>query len=122
MAIDLGHQYTGLGGNPILDRRRQILVGEVDDGFEMGEEMGQAPTPVTVEGSQFAVELAQSLPPLGLGLGSDEVGDRFRLRQIQLAVEKSAAGELSWLREPQTKAPERFYNRGQDGPAAVQMQ
>ena len=106
----------------VFDLRRQVFVGKVDDGFEMGEELDQPLAPSRGRGPQFAVELAQSLAALRFGLGSDEVGDRLGLGQIELAVEKSAAGELAWLGEPQAERRERLHHRGEHGPAAVQMQ
>jgi len=49
----------------------------------------------------MAVELAQGLAALSLGLGGGEVGDRLGLGQVELAVEEGAAGELAGLGETQ---------------------
>ena len=100
---------------------RQILVREIDRGFEMGEDMGQPPRPVAVKIAESAVELAQGLATLRLGLGGGEIGDRLGLGQVELAVQKRAAGELARLGEPQPEAGQHLDNSGEHGAAAMQM-
>ena len=72
--------------------------------------------------TQFAIQLAQRLPPLRFGLGRGEIGDRLCLGQVKLAIFKGAAGEFTGFSQAQAKPPERRHNRGQDGTAAMQMQ
>src|SRR5262245_782476 len=100
MALDLGNKGARLAENPILYLRRQILVGEIDGSLEMSEYVRQPIAPTTIQTPEFAVELAQRLTALRLGLGRSEVGDRFGLQKIELAVEESAAGELAWFGQP----------------------
>ena len=101
MAGDFSGELAGLGEDAIFDFRRQILVGEIDRGFEMGEDTGQAMRPVAIKAAERAVELAQCLAALRLGLGRSEIGDRLGLSKVELAVQKRAAGKLPGLSEAQ---------------------
>ena len=86
VAVDLSGKIGGLGEGPAFDLRGQILVGEIDSGFEMGEDMGQAMRPVAIKAAERAVELVQCLAALRLGLGRGEIGDRLGLHEVELAV------------------------------------
>ena len=105
-----------------LDREGQVFVGKVDRGFEMGERAGQPPRPIAVEAAKLAIELAQSVAPLGLGLGRGEIGDRLGLGQVELVVQKRAAGEFAGLGQPQPEPAQCRDNRRQNGAAAVQVE
>ncbi len=83
---------------------------------------GQPLRPLAIEAAQLAVELAQSLAALRLGLGRGEVGDRLGLGQVELAVQKGAAGEFAGLGEAQPEPAECRDHRGEHGAAAVQME
>ena len=107
MGVDLGSKRSGLSGDLPLDLRRQILIGKIDRRLEMRQKAQQARTPAAVERAKPPIELPQRLPPLRLGLGRDQIGDRFGLSQIQLAVEKSTTGELARLRKAQSHPPVR---------------
>ncbi len=122
MALDLGGELAGFGEDAVFDFRRQIFVGKIDRGFEMGESMGQPARPIAIEIAEFAVELAQCLTALRIGLGHREVGDRLGLGEVELAVQKGAAGELAGLGEPQPEPAQRPHYRGEHGAAAVQME
>ncbi len=122
MTLDLGEERGGLAGNTGLDLGRQVFVGEVDYGFEMGERAGQAPAPDAVEGAEFAVELAQGLMALRLGFGGDKIGDRLGLGQVELAVEEGASGEFAGLGEPQAETAQHPRDRGQHRTAAVHVE
>src|SRR5207302_1038211 len=83
------------------------LVGKIDRRFEMRQEPQQPVAPAAVERAEMTVELAQGLAALRLGLGGGEIGHRLRLRQVELAVVKGAAGEFAGLGEAQPEAGER---------------
>ena len=70
----------------------------------------------------MAVELAQRLAPLCLGLGGGEIGHRLGLQEVELVVEKGSPGEFAGLGEAQPPAAERRHDRSNDGAAAVQVQ
>jgi hypothetical protein len=42
----------------------------------------------------------ENAPSSGLGARLDQIGNRLRLSEIELVVEKGAAGEFTGLREP----------------------
>ena len=63
--------------------------------------------PAAVKAAQIAVELAQGLAALRFGLGGGEIGHRLGLGQVELAVEKGAAGEFAGLGEPQAVPAQR---------------
>src|SRR5579872_6168159 len=101
MRIDLGREHSGLGCNLSLDRRRQILVGKIDRRLEMRQYPKQTRRPAMVYRPELAIELAQRLAALGVGLGRGEVGDRLGLHQVELAVEKGATGKFAGFGEAQ---------------------
>jgi len=83
---------------------------------------GQAITPAAVAAAELAIELTERLAALRLGLGGNEIGNGFGLQQIELAVVKGPAGELSRLGEPQPEAAQRLHDGGEHGAAAVHME
>ena len=68
--------------------------GKVDGRFEMRQHAQQPGRPAAIDRAEAAVELAQGLSALRLGLGGDEIGDGLGLREVEPAVEKGAAGDL----------------------------
>ena len=58
MPVDFGGELARLDADAVFDFRRQIFVGEIDCGFEMGEDTGQMPRPVAIKAAERAVELA----------------------------------------------------------------
>ena len=121
VAVDLVNQQFCITAGTILNFRRQILVGKVDCGLEMGESARQALAPAAVETAEGAVELTERLAPLCLGFGRREIGDRLGLQQIELAVVKGPAGEFAGFGEPQPKATQHLHDRGEYGATAVHM-
>ena len=87
-----------------LDLGRQVLVGKIDRRFEMRQEAQQPLAPAAIQRPERAVELAQRLAALRLGLGGGEIGDGLGLGQVELAVQKGAAGEFAGLGEAQPAA------------------
>ena len=63
--------------------------------------------PAFIELGQRAIILAQRLPPLGIGLGVDQIGDGLGAGQVELAVLDRAAGELAGFGRPKTKRTQR---------------
>src|SRR5947207_3409569 len=80
--------------NPRLDLRRQILVREIDRRFEMRHKPQEPLAPAAIDPAEMAVELAQGLAALRLRFGRREIGDRLGLGQVELVVQKGAAGEF----------------------------
>jgi hypothetical protein len=87
----------------------------------VGENARQALAPAAVEITKLTVELAERLAALCLGLGRREIGDSFGLEQIELAVEKGAAGKFAGFGDPQPEAAEHLHNRGEHRATAVHM-
>ncbi len=104
MPRDLGGEIGGLGGDARLDLGRQILVGKIDGRFEMRQKAQQPVAPAAIERAEMTVELAQRLAALRLGFGGGEIGHRLGLGEVELAVEKGAAGEFAGLGEAQAAA------------------
>jgi hypothetical protein len=74
--------------------------------------------------AEQTLELAQRLPALRLGFGSDQIGQALDRGEVELAVLECAAGELTRLRRAQTFDPRRAppaprrSPRGRRAPAA----
>ena len=106
-----------------LGLRRQILVGEVDDRLQMGERADQVPAPPVIERRQSAARLAHRLAALGLGLGVDQVGDCLDPREVELAGEEGAAGEVARPgRGEAVDPPEREPDRLDRRPTAMEVE
>ena len=113
--IHIGQRQVQVGDQPFQVRPGAVghlgghlLVGEVDSGLEIGQGLDQLAAPALVGAAQGALHLGQGLAALRLGLGLDQVGDPLGLGQVQLAVLKSAAGELARLRQAQTQPAQRL--------------
>ena len=104
-----------------LDLRRQILVREIDRRFEMRHKPQEPLAPAAIDPAEMAVELAQGLAALRLRFGRREIGDRLGLGQVELVVQKGAAGELAGLGEPQSPPRQCRHDRRQNGAAAMHM-
>ena len=73
--------------------------------------------------AEQALQLAQRLTALRVGLGIDQIGETFRLREVELAVLESAAREFAGFRRRGTFDPaERAEHRSNHRAAAVQME
>src|ERR1700730_6037147 len=114
MAFDLGAQRLDLADDTILDLGWQVLIGKIDRRLEMGKNAGQAIPPTAVEAAKLAVELAQRLTALRLGLRRGAIGDGFGLQQLAPALEKGPAGELTRLGEPQPETAKHPHDSGDD--------
>ena len=89
----IGHAATG-------GRRQaagQVFVGKVDFGFQMGLKAHQTPPPIVVKPGQGTLHLAECLATLGCGVRRHQIGDRFRLGEIELPRRKGSPAELAGL-------------------------
>ena len=99
VVLDLADQLRGFVENAFFEFRRQVFVGKIDGRLEMRENAGHTVAPAAIESAELTTQLTDCLAALCFGLGRDEVGDRLGLQQIELAIEKSAAGEFTGLGE-----------------------
>ena len=103
------------------DAGRQVLVGKVDGGLEMGQRPQAQRAPVLVEPVQRAIHLLQRLAALLVGLGGDQVGDGLGLGEVELAVLEGAARELAGLgHAAEAELGDRVERAADDGAAAMQ--
>lgn len=100
--------------NFVLRRHINIVLGEVNTGFEQGNQLNQRLLHRRHSVAQCAPHLAGGLACLGERLRIDQVPHRFGLREIDAACKKCALRELAGLRQPRTEfqsvAEERFKN------------
>ena len=82
---------------PLRQRAGQVLVREIDLGFDQGRRLDQARPPALVDAAQRAAALAERLAALALGFGVHEVGEALGFGQVELAVLEGAAGEFAGL-------------------------
>ena len=123
MGRDLGLQARDAGMDFVGDAGRQVLVGKVDGGFEMGKGAEAKRAPILVEAMQRTIHLLQRLAALLIGLGGDEVGDGLGLGEVELAVLERAARELAGLGQAaEAKLGDRVERAGDHGAAAMQVQ
>ena len=73
----------------------------------MRQQAQQPLAPAAIKRAEIAVELVQCLAALRLGLGGDEIGHCLGLGQVELAVEKGAAGEFAGVGQAQPLAAAR---------------
>ena len=83
--------------------RRQILVGKIDRGLELGERRRAGGAPALVERAELALSWRKRLAALRLGLGVDQIGEALGRGQVELAVVEGPAGELAGLGRPQPR-------------------
>jgi hypothetical protein len=107
-AMTIIQMRLNLLGN-ITDRRSRFaedvfgnfLVGKIDGGFGPGCRADQSGAPGLVKLIEHAFILAESLPPLSLGFGVNQIGQRFGAGEIQLAILDRPPGEFARLGWPQ---------------------
>ena len=58
--------------------------------------------------------MAQSLAPLRLGFGGDEIGEAFDFGQVELAVFKGSAGEFAGFGRPRFRETRERPDQGRD--------
>ena len=101
----------------------EVLVRKIDGRLGMGHRLHEARAPAVIEAMQPAFHLGERLAALGLGLGRHQVGDAFRLREVEAAGLEGAPGELAGLggAEPRRRC-ERVRERGDDRGAAMDVE
>ncbi len=110
------------GQQAVFDFRREVFVGEVDQGFLEGKNITQAVRPVAVERAEFAFHLAQSLALLGLRFCGDQVVDGLGFHQVHAIVEERAAGEFTRFGRAEAGLGQGIRNTVYHRSAAVQVQ
>ncbi len=123
MGCNLARQHRqGIPGGAV-DVFRQVLVGEIDPGLDMGDGRDQPRPPALVNLPERPRRLIQGLAPLFRGFRRDQIGDGFGLGQVEPAIEEGAAGELPRLRRAQARdAAERRQHPLDHGRAPVQVE
>ncbi len=92
----------------------QTLVRKIDLSFDQRGRLNQLPTPSLVDRAQLALGLAERLAALALGFGVHKIGQTLRLREVEFAMLKGAAGEFSGLCRPHAFLGEAGVNHGFD--------
>ena len=110
------------GKELVFHFRRQVLVGEVDQGFLIGEDFPQAVCPVLVERAEGAFQLAQGLAALRFGFGRNEVVHGFGFEQVHAVIEKAAPGEFARFGWAQAGLGQGVRHAVDDRPAAVEVE
>ena len=95
------------------------LVAEVELGLDNRQRLHQRRPPALDLPAQRAARHPQRLSPLRLGLRVDEIGKRFRLREIELAIGEAAAREFAGFGRPQAREPMQSGERALDDRAAA---
>ena len=121
MCRHLGLQRGQFRSNLCLDLGRQVLIWKINQRLLFRQQHKQPVRPSTVQFSQRSIELAQCLPSLRLGFGSDQIMDRLRLGQIHPSIQKRAARELAGLGRPCPQRHERIGDPGQHGATAMEV-
>ena len=65
--------------------RRQIFIGEIDQGFKLTAKGNDRLPPAFGFFAQGAIKLAHGLGVLGGGVGVDNIGNAFGLIKVQFA-------------------------------------
>ena len=101
---------------------RQLLVGEIDQRFEIGRQRHQRGTPGLDGTVERAVSLAPGLKALAVRLGVDQIGKRLGTEEVDLAVGEHPLREFAGSGRPKPlKRPELRQNGGGNGHRAVCM-
>jgi len=100
----------------------EVFVGEIDLRFEVSLDPDQPGAQVIQVTGEVAEELVRRLSGAFGCAGTDQVDDRFGLRQVKLAVEEGALGELARPRRPGARPQHGFECLPQDDRAAVAVQ
>ena len=99
-----------------------ILIGIIQHCVEMAAQVGQ----IVIDGIQLFLQSAAHLAGgIGSGIGGvcfNEVNDRLRLGQIQMAVEEGPLGEFAPACRPGTGDVEGFQSCGQYSRGAVAVE
>ncbi len=124
--VQVGRDFASDGAQGgeklLLDLRRQVLVGKVDQRFLIREDASQPVRPVLVQRAKLPLELSQRLPPLRFCFRCDQVVHCFRFDEIHPAVQESAPGELARFGGAQAGLRQRLGNAVDDRASAMQMQ
>lgn len=89
-----------------------LFIGEIELRFDPRQGFEQPAAPARAGAPEHALALPQRLAKLGAGGGGDDVGHRFGGREIELAVEKGATGELARTRGAQSRQIRQSVGQG----------
>ena len=99
------------------------LVGKIDAGFDQRRRLDDPRAPVARFVAEQALQLAQRLAALPVGVGVNEIVEAFGFGQIELAVLEGAAGEFAGLGGAHIfQRRQRRENRGQHRAPAMDME
>ena len=128
MSID----HAGIGvGDEILQGRLRLLqrlfnillldlvLGEVDPGGEVGQDVHQAAAHLSYRLGELAAQPLNRQTEAGLRPGLDDIENGLSLSQIYPAVEESPQGELAGISQPGAAAQDQLQNALQGYRASV---
>ena len=81
-------------------RRHIALVGKIDAGLDQRRSLDDLRAPVARAVAEQALQLAQRLAALPVGVGMDQIVETFGLGEVELAVLERAAGKFAGLGRP----------------------
>jgi hypothetical protein len=100
-----------------------ILIGKIEQRFQPGREQQHSFAPGIDLARQRTFGHGEGAAPLQFGFGAEQIGQAFRLVEIDPAMEKGAAGELARFRRAQTgQARQRGQHCRHHGTPAMEMQ
>ena len=100
-----------------------IVLGEIEHGFDAGRELENTDTPIVNRAGNGASGEGEGRLALKLGFSGEEIGQAFRLGQIDPAVGKGAAGEFARLGRAQAgDRGERSLHRRDHRAATVEVE
>ena len=123
MALRRKHFFNLFAQRVDLCQRRRDQLGryvafvrEINSGFNQRRGVDDLRTPMTRPLAEHPLQLAQRLAALPVGVGMNQIVERLRLGQIELAILERAPGKLTRFRGAyMLKGRERREQRCQDG-------
>jgi len=113
------------GGKPLAQRlvrqKIDLLVGKVDGGLDVGSKPRDLRLQSGDARGEFPLHRAHRGARGGRGAGIDEIGDRFGLGDVDLAVEKCPFAELAGPRHAAAKFEEPLQHQVEHQCAAVAL-
>ena len=115
--------HTGDGARDRLRLDEVIaLIRKIQRRFETRDEIEQRASRAAIVAVECALELIERDPRLQRSHRVDQIGDRFRLNEIHLAVHERAQGEFARPRETRTSIDRALQHLLQDDGTAVRAE
>src|SRR5690606_23946175 len=111
-----------LAGDSTVGEEVDFLLGEVQGGFHVDAQQDQCFYEIIDATGEFALQGTQGITRSGDRGTVDQVGDGFRLGEVDLVVEKGAPGKLAGFGEAGAVLDQCVQNQLGDDGAAVAMQ